>query len=1299
MRLSKLVWIITLFAIMLCVTGNIKAQAEKLWQHHLWCDCNTGYGCSKPIMAVTDSGYVYTAHMWTDDVAIHKFDPIGRLVWERLCGSGGTSATRPFAIVTDQAGAVYVSSSFDPDWALGEPKDQEFVTVKYTPDGTLAWEGRYTIAGPHSLMTLRDNELSDDGHLYVLGNTGTIWDPWPPDIDNMLYDQRMVLLKYDAITGNLVWAQDSNHGTYAVGTTIDWGSGLVVGQSGDVYTAGNALIERGWCIDPGGADSVRWEQYAVILTRYGSDGALLGTEEFTDDNFDPCNPEPHGWMARVRNMVGDDQGNLYVVALCSASTMGYKQHLFKYNASLNLQWVTGMESVYSSAQTDLMVDRAGDIIFTSNYGTFKFNEAGSQIWTGQSGWTLANDGENNLYVGRPYSKIFDFYDHNEVDPYPEWSVESPGGAIWDMYVDDVGQIYTTNSGGTWCDYVRVGMFAQDHYIRFWDAKDDTLKNAELELYKVHGDAPYFTEDYLGSFETDSLGFFRFPLIPDDKMIFPISMDNLDPDTLSRGDTLKVTWRISDSSTVKHPYLFDNMYTIHQDNLNFDSLGLPNFASDTLKSGQQSLAIGYAEIRYNLVVSVEWDASREYLESLEASFRSMSNYLYDVFDGQVRLDTVLIFDDTAHWDEADVWIYASNMEGPRAPWRGIQYDHYDQTIKLPRKWYGRPDRTRNQTYHAHPLNLDDPYMYRTYAHELGHYAIGFRDEYLYWDIIANKYVNDPLLRCPGIPYYGLMEYQYPAADPYTTEMSNAFHYEDDMCKNTKQYGLNGASCWEQFEAMFEGNYVQNGSDTTFVEIYRPNDTNRDAASMPNDFIYLEGPNNYMYSQGVLDYDVGDRVVFPNSPANPKAGVKEVDVEIRVGGNPKPNVEVWLNEHISPGEQRVFKQGNTADNGHIWILGAENGDVVQSAGFSANIGPTALAATVDESWYSGEVTIGADSRTLDLTLVDGSFPMICYGQLNQTSFDYQLTTVTPFAVPPSLSYRPSTGGAYDYVFGTATDGYDVALTEPSGSGGSITVTAEDNSSEPFFFVNRYTHTEREPSASSLELFGPAGEVQIEFDSGNTTLERAMFLSSPYTIIRTGLTEANIQASSTHSLSIYPSDAMTGNGLLRIHYAEADIVAHGGLPEDEVSLKLFRWIDGSTGWQEVGGTVDTVFNQVVETITGPGVYAIFTTDASVDVDDEHGDILPYRFNLSQNYPNPFNPVTTIEYTLPRRNHVSIEIFNLLGQKVRTLVNREESAGSYTITWDGTTASGQSAATGVYLYRFQAGDHVETKKMLLLK
>ena len=119
----------------------------------------------------------------------------------------------------------------------------------------------------------------------------------------------------------------------------------------------------------------------------------------------------------------------------------------------------------------------------------------------------------------------------------------------------------------------------------------------------------------------------------------------------------------------------------------------------------------------------------------------------------------------------------------------------------------------------------------------------------------------------------------------------------------------------------------------------------------------------------------------------------------------------------------------------------------------------------------------------------------------------------------------------------------------------------------------------------------------------------------------------------------------------------------------------------------------------IDGVADDTIYVSNGSPLGIDDGDDVLPYRFELSQNYPNPFNPVTTIEYSLPRRSNVKIDVFNLLGRKVRTLVDREESAGTYSITWDGTSSTGEAVSTGVYFYRFEAEDYIETKKMLLLK
>ena len=94
-----------------------------------------------------------------------------------------------------------------------------------------------------------------------------------------------------------------------------------------------------------------------------------------------------------------------------------------------------------------------------------------------------------------------------------------------------------------------------------------------------------------------------------------------------------------------------------------------------------------------------------------------------------------------------------------------------------------------------------------------------------------------------------------------------------------------------------------------------------------------------------------------------------------------------------------------------------------------------------------------------------------------------------------------------------------------------------------------------------------------------------------------------------------------------------------------------------------------------------------------------LPTEFILLQNCPNPFNPSTIIQYSIARKCQVALSIYNVIGQKVRTLIDETKSAGSYRIEWNGNDDSGKPVSTGVYLYRFQAGDVVQTRKMLLLK
>lgn len=88
-----------------------------------------------------------------------------------------------------------------------------------------------------------------------------------------------------------------------------------------------------------------------------------------------------------------------------------------------------------------------------------------------------------------------------------------------------------------------------------------------------------------------------------------------------------------------------------------------------------------------------------------------------------------------------------------------------------------------------------------------------------------------------------------------------------------------------------------------------------------------------------------------------------------------------------------------------------------------------------------------------------------------------------------------------------------------------------------------------------------------------------------------------------------------------------------------------------------------------------------------------------MKQNYPNPFNPVTTIEYYLPKSAEVKISVYNILGQKVSTLVNEYQTAGLRRVIWDGKDERGNSVASGIYFYKLSVPEFSKTKKMLLIK
>jgi|WetSurMetagenome_2_1015567.scaffolds.fasta_scaffold12684_2 hypothetical protein len=108
--------------------------------------------------------------------------------------------------------------------------------------------------------------------------------------------------------------------------------------------------------------------------------------------------------------------------------------------------------------------------------------------------------------------------------------------------------------------------------------------------------------------------------------------------------------------------------------------------------------------------------------------------------------------------------------------------------------------------------------------------------------------------------------------------------------------------------------------------------------------------------------------------------------------------------------------------------------------------------------------------------------------------------------------------------------------------------------------------------------------------------------------------------------------------------------------------------------------------------GFWYQYYQEVVVSVEDE--DILPIEYKLEQNYPNPFNPSTVIKFAVPEKSSVLIKIYDILGSEINTLVNEELDAG-----WYQKNFNGSGYASGLFIYRMQAGNYISTKKMLLVK
>lgn len=168
--------------------------------------------------------------------------------------------------------------------------------------------------------------------------------------------------------------------------------------------------------------------------------------------------------------------------------------------------------------------------------------------------------------------------------------------------------------------------------------------------------------------------------------------------------------------------------------------------------------------------------------------------------------------------------------------------------------------------------------------------------------------------------------------------------------------------------------------------------------------------------------------------------------------------------------------------------------------------------------------------------------------------------------------------------------------------------------------------------------------------------------------------------------------------------------GLPDAEAQIRLqTATLAGAIGFSEGGGvrvgatTGLTTVGQTNDDSNANGAGFWYTTLDMITVTglsiERLGQEIPERYELQQNYPNPFNPTTRLKYGLPEGARVRVSIFNVLGQLVTVLVDKEQAAGFYEVTWQAQSDMGLRLPSGLYFYRIDAGDFSDTRSMILQK
>lgn len=681
------------------------------------------------------------------------------------------------------------------------------------------------------------------------------------------------------------------------------------------------------------------------------------------------------------------------------------------------------------------------------------------------------------------------------------------------------------------------------FVKVVDEGGDSVANALVYLDGqpiTQGDQPL---------RTNRAGLLRLPTAPAGQSLVALSLAQEEP-----------TNRAGHNGWIHRTYLTS---------LTWSTDGIPQPATFS-QAGQQTLIVRKSRplVLFNLVASVEWDASADYLGQIERGLRNASTYLYDVSDGQMAFGEITVYDNGEQWADADLQLAAHSDVRPHAYIGGIHTPQRSLPIRVGRYWDGES---------GGQGSWEVPNGYRTLVHEFGHYALHLFDEYIGYNFSGSSLTGEYESFCTQ------HRDQYPVDDSasaslmysqYKTSEIDAYNVTglwDPQCEQTAQWIMSQRvsgqheSAWQTLARVYvdTNNPPRWQLDTPLARTPKqvwagPNNIPQSLRSLPVVRVVNTGANN----------ETVYHLVVQSSDDTPVVGAL---------------VSLYRDQ---PSGTRVINQGFSNAEGKIDILGAKSGDSLRASAIDgSSSGQLTLgnASTVVLKMNASQIhASGTNTGTPYLrvwaepngenTLLNVALYQFDAPANGQTP---QLFVTTPgigSLRTPTLSYSPVKQAYEGAISFTANQNGAGQLWVIGAAGGT-----------PAQLQTTYQLQEAQNNMDQT-LFSTDGNLQLTIITGSLPANQVNFVIMP-----PGAAPAPPPSGMTIVGDLYDVTAsgsliqLEKNFLLKLHYHNLNS------GQDESQLKLYRWNAGEHRWETLTAMLNKDHRSLSTVATQLGIYTL--------------------------------------------------------------------------------------------------------------